>query len=1006
MPWSIRLSTLPPLKFPLRWVLGTLFVAQVLGTAGLVGYLAYRDEQTAIQHLADEWITEVERDIAQELNHYLGNAQTVNQLNVKAVQSGVLNLENREQLGRYFLHQAQTFQFDYVNFGGVQGEFIGAGRGTQKPWEIAEILPSQPERLRFYAVNAQGQRQQLLGTEYPTQTLNRPWYLDAVKAGKPVWSEIYTWGDLPDHISISASAPVYDVQGQLQGVLGIDLELSQISRFLRQLAQPHRASIFIVERSGLLVASSSQESPAPIKGGRAQRLLAQQSRDPLIRQLSTVLSQQTEGFKQSKTSSQNTLQRLDLPGLPPYYVWVKPYQDRYGLDWLVVSSVPEEHLLQDIHNNWRKTLSLASGILLAVIPLGLATAHWIARPIRHLSQASHQLAQGQWPILLTPATGISELDRLTEHFQQMADQLQQLMAAQRQESERRFQKMAEATPSLLYIYDLIAKKNIYANQAVIETLGYSAEEIQALGAELFATICHPDDLPRIYEGVQQCLALADGEFIEIEYRIQNKQGQIHWLLSRDTVFARTEEGQPWLILGSSQDITQRKQAEAEARQIQQFLDSIVDNLPNMVFVKAADSLQFVYLNKAGEHLLGYRREDLLGKSDADFFPPEEAKFFIAKDREVLTRGEVLDIPEEMVQTKHQGLRILHTRKIPLLDSQGNSQYILGISEDITEQLDLENRLRQIARHIPGVIYQYRVRPDGTSHFPYASEGIRDIYGVSPEEAKEDASSVINVLHPDDLNRVLDSILESMEHLSPWQCEYRVRFKEQVIWVVGYATPRREPDGSIIWHGYIKDITERKLSELKLKNTQLKLQRANEELEKLVNLDSLTQIANRRCFDIWLEREWRRLFREQQPLSLLLFDVDFFKQYNDHYGHPQGDQCLYQLAQAVQQVIQRPSDLFARYGGEEFVIILPQTDLSGAIAVAKKVHQAVAELSLPHGNSEIQATISISIGITSLIPSSDSSPAKLIEQADQSLYCAKASGRNQSMMFTPAGCLPV
>lgn len=134
-------------------------------------------------------------------------------------------------------------------------------------------------------------------------------------------------------------------------------------------------------------------------------------------------------------------------------------------------------------------------------------------------------------------------------------------------------------------------------------------------------------------------------------------------------------------------------ADLRSSEAEQFLDSVVENIPHMIFVKDAKELKFIRFNKAGEQLLGFKREDLIGKSDIDFFPPEEAKLFIEKDRQVLMSGVLHDIPEEIVHTKN-GPRILHTKKIPILDERGVPQYLLGISEDITERQALEKRLEE------------------------------------------------------------------------------------------------------------------------------------------------------------------------------------------------------------------------------------------------------------------------------------------------------------------------
>ncbi|MDF1613680.1 PleD family two-component system response regulator [Desulfurivibrio dismutans] len=175
---------------------------------------------------------------------------------------------------------------------------------------------------------------------------------------------------------------------------------------------------------------------------------------------------------------------------------------------------------------------------------------------------------------------------------------------------------------------------------------------------------------------------------------------------------------------------------------------------------------------------------------------------------------------------------------------------------------------------------------------------------------------------------------------------------------------------------------------------LELKRYQDFLQNMAMLDGLTGIANRRNFDQALEREWKRAQRHAQPLSLLMLDVDFFKPYNDNYGHAQGDECLRQLAQAMSAATTRPTDLTARYGGEEFVCLLPETDRKGALALGEKIRAAVADLNLPHAYSKAAEHITISVGAASLTPSADTTPEQLQKTADQALYRAKEQGRNR------------
>ncbi len=204
----------------------------------------------------------------------------------------------------------------------------------------------------------------------------------------------------------------------------------------------------------------------------------------------------------------------------------------------------------------------------------------------------------------------------------------------------------------------------------------------------------------------------------------------------------------------------------------------------------------------------------------------------------------------------------------------------------------------------------------------------------------------------------------------------------------------------------KKIEEQKQTEIALRESQKRLQqveinlrKANEQLSRLVNLDGLTQIANRRCFNQILRQEWSRLRREKQPLSLLLLDIDYFKYYNDFYGHPMGDDCLVKIAQTIKEQLLLPIDLVARYGGEEFAVILPNTDVTGATTVASRIHQSINILSIEHQRSLVSNLVSVSIGITSIVPNTELTPEILITQADQALYSAKNQGRNQSALFS-------
>jgi len=184
--------------------------------------------------------------------------------------------------------------------------------------------------------------------------------------------------------------------------------------------------------------------------------------------------------------------------------------------------------------------------------------------------------------------------------------------------------------------------------------------------------------------------------------------------------------------------------------------------------------------------------------------------------------------------------------------------------------------------------------------------------------------------------------------------------------------------------------------------QEELKLANDQLTQMSMLDGLTGVANRRRFDLEINKEWRRAMRTQEPLSLVLFDVDFFKEYNDTYGHLQGDQCLIAVAAALQQQSHRTSDLVARYGGEEFVMVLPNTPAEGARILAENARHAVQELKIEHRRSAVSPFVSISLGVVTTVPNLDQGEFDVdffLKKADRALYQAKDQGRNR-MVFSP------
>jgi diguanylate cyclase (GGDEF)-like protein len=184
-----------------------------------------------------------------------------------------------------------------------------------------------------------------------------------------------------------------------------------------------------------------------------------------------------------------------------------------------------------------------------------------------------------------------------------------------------------------------------------------------------------------------------------------------------------------------------------------------------------------------------------------------------------------------------------------------------------------------------------------------------------------------------------------------------------------------------------------ITQMRVRN-QLLIKQQADLLRSIALNDGLTGIANRRKFDANLETQWQHCQRNAQPLSLLMLDVDFFKRYNDHYGHQQGDICLQEIARTLEESLQRPLDLAARYGGEEFALILPHTDMKGASYIADKILLNVQNLGLEHQTSDAADWVTLSIGAATITPTAAANPTQLLSAADQQLYLAKSAGRAQ------------
>ena len=771
--------------------------------------------------------------------------------------------------------------------------------------------------------------------------------------------------------------------------------------------------------------------------------------------------------------------------------------------WFIRVGLPTQMAFAPVSSMKRWAYLITIGLSILSSLLVWLTIRQALRPLYTATSLISDITEERMPLQNIPVTRHDEVGQLLTSFNAHLT-YRKLAEESLMESEIKFRSITNTAQDAIILMNNEGRIS-YWNPAAEQMFGYSEEE--AMGQMLHRFIA-PQEHHEAYQlGFEQYKKSGSGGVIgkTVELEALRKNGSRFFIeISTSPMQIRKQ----WHAVGIIRDITKRKQAEDALLQSEDFLYSIIENIPAMIFVKDAAELKFVRLNRAGEELLGYSREDLIGKNDYDFFPKNEADFFTCKDMEVLDSRKLLDIPEESIHTRLLGQRMLHTKKIPILDKDGTPLYLLGISYDITDLKKAESLVRELGqRHLlatqsaklgvwdwdiatnnmrwddrmlelygltresfPGRVeawqkglhpedreraiedYQAALRgerefdtefrvehPDGTVK-QIKAEGmvIRNLEGeavrmlgvnrdiTEAKQAEESISRLANIVESSDdaiIGKTLDGIITSWNsgaerlygyrkeeaigrHISflvpPGQIDDTASLLQDAMdskIVQHYETVRSKKDGDIIevsltispvndYRGKIigvsvigRDVTEQKKAQALLRNLSF--------------TDGLTGLANRRAFDTFFDRELRRAQRSKYHLSLMMIDVDFFKKFNDRYGHLIGDECLKAVASILKKAARRPGDIAARFGGEEFVVVLSMTDAVNSVRVAERIRLEVEALNIPHESSKTCGHVTISIGLVSAMPDQNISSADFINYADRALYKAKKDGRNRT-----------
>ena len=600
-------------RFKLQTLLTICFVFVVILAICITGLVAFQTSQFAVNELAGKVQDEVSDRITDQLNEYLKTPHLVNQLCLDSIKLGHIDVHDNSDLISYF--RELSFRFDtieaicYANQQDGNYTIIskvgapGLANGTERFYGVSNSMTNYSfVEFRLLPDGSLGEKT-LTIPDYDPRT--RPWYKAAVEAQGPAWTPIYMW--LEGVVSIDAVAPAYTSQGSVMGVMDTSLTLSGIGDFLQQIEISEKGQAFIIDKSGQIIAASTVKEPYRRVNGELARLSASECNDPVIQKVTHFISHHM-GNNTNITTRQQFICDNETE---PLLVQISPYQDMYGLDWLIVVVIPESDFMGKIQAHNKTTLLILIGSILGTIILCILLARYITRPVLAMNKSAKALAQGDFSSW-TDIDRKDELGELSHSFKHMADQLQTMFSSLKASEER-----------YLSLFQASADAIILCKQFTVLEMNHAAEEMFSLSGNIASgkdvSVLFNDIGPAITDMIESSMN-AGPEGFESRTISRIIHGQEQYLNIRVTKVMTDGET---LNLVHIRDITIERQAiisfaEKDAlRDAYSRVEMILELLPDPTFVIDKNGV-ILFWNRAMEKLTGYKSEAMIGKGDYEY----------------------------------------------------------------------------------------------------------------------------------------------------------------------------------------------------------------------------------------------------------------------------------------------------------------------------------------------------------------------------------------------------